>query len=279
MRKKIIIIGGNGAMGKLFKKLWESQEHQVEALGSNDWGIANELLINADLVVVSVPVNKTCEVIQKIAGYLSSETILADFTSIKILPINVMLKYHNGPILGLHPMFGPTISSPNKQVIISCGGRDTIKSQWVIDSFKLLEFKIIDLLPSRHDEIMGFVQGIEHFSTFALGAFLKDQDLHPNSLFEISSPIYQAKLAMMGRIFDQDPKLYADIIMSDDARIELIEKYVKYLQEWVLELRKYNKTEFINEFSATSSWMGNFTEKSQLASDKFLAEVGHIYAE
>lgn len=273
----IVIIGGNGAMGKLFHSLWAAQQHFVKSLDLSNWNNASEIVSNADLVVISVPVASTKDVIQRIAPLLSMKTILADFTSIKVDMVNAMLDMYDGPVLGLHPMFGPTISTPQKQVIINCGGRGLDKSKWVLDSFTQLGFKIVELSTIKHDEIMGFIQGLEHFNTFALGGFLRKYDLHPDEIFNISSPIYQAKLALMGRIFDQDPKLYADIIMSDSSRISLIENYVDYLKGWIEDLKNYNKEKFIQDFKQTSNWMGDFTHDSQIASDHFLSEVGQIY--
>lgn len=273
----IVIVGGNGAMGKLFHSLWLSQNHVVKCLDLSNWDEASELLTNTHLVVISVPVDTTVAVIGEVAKYLLPTTILADFTSIKVAPMDAMLKAHTGPVLGLHPMFGPTIISPDKQVIINCGGRYLDESSWIIEGFTSLGFKIVELSTLKHDEIMGFIQGLEHFNTFALGGFLRTYNVHPNDIFNISSPIYQAKLALMGRIFDQDPKLYADIIMSDTNRINLIEKYVDYLDTWVKELKNSNKEKFIQDFEETSKWMGKFTHDSQIASDKFLSEVNQIY--
>ena len=94
-------------------------------------------------------------------------------------------------------------------------------------------FTISSMTAENHDQAMSFIQGIEHFSTFVLGSFLKSHGEHPDSLFNLASPIYQAKLALMGRIFDQDAALYADIITADAKRVALIDEYAKYFQHWI----------------------------------------------
>jgi len=273
MQRKITIVGGNGAMGKLFVNYFNSLNFITYSLDAGDWGNAQTLLYHVDIVIICVPINNTIEIIDKVCKYISNKTVLADFTSIKE-PIQLHMKrLHSGPILSLHPMFGPTIAAPKSQVIINCGGQDLGSSQWFIDSLKQLGFTLVDMTTQSHDQAMSFIQGVEHFSTFALGTFLKKHNVHPQDLFSIASPIYQTKLALLGRIFDQDAGLYADIIMSDDKRIKLIEEYITWLQEWVVKLKTHKREEFIEAFNQTSRWMGDFTHESQLSSDKFLTDV------
>lgn len=273
MHKIITIIGGAGLMGKLFTHYWQSQGNTVHSIDQHDWENAPSIINKSDLVIVSVPINHTQNIIKQIAAYLSKTTVLADFTSIKTIPLNLMLEVHSGPVLGLHPMFGPTISTPHNQVIINCGGRGDY--QWVLDSLSSIGFTISNMSADSHDQAMSFIQGIEHFSTFVLGTFLRHHEQHPSKLFNLASPIYQAKLALMGRIFDQDANLYADIITADQNRINLIDEYAKYFQEWVKKLNHPN--DFVNEFNQTKQWMGDFTNKAQLASDQFLTAVSESF--
>lgn len=273
MQKIITIIGGQGQIGKLFAHYWKNIGYIVRILDREDWNQAALLLNDCDLAVISVPINVTLFIINKIVPYLPKHAVLADFTSIKTTVIDKMLKTHKGPVLGLHPMFGPTITSAHKQVIINCGGRPDY--QWVLNSLAEIGFNIKDMPAIEHDESMSFIQGIEHFSTFVLGSFLYKHQKHPKHLFDLASPIYQAKLALMGRIFDQDATLYADIITADSGRTKLINEYAKYFQQWADDLN--NSDRIISEFEQVSNWMGDFTHKAQLASDQFLTEVSNSF--
>jgi prephenate dehydrogenase len=271
MQKIITIVGGSGQMGQLFSNYWTAHGIKVQSLGRNDWNNAHTLLNHCDLVLICVPIHDTIQIINQVTPYLNQSTILADFTSIKVRPLEAMLNLHNGTVLGLHPMFGPTIQKPDNQVVINCGGRGDYS--WVLDSLRQIGFTITNMDAAAHDKAMSFIQGIEHFSTFVLGSFLKSHNEHPNDLFNLASPIYQAKLALMGRIFDQDANLYADIITADPHRVELIDEYAKYFQQWVNKLSADRQDEFVSEFKDTRQWMGEFTHKSQLASDEFLTAV------
>ena len=63
-----------------------------------------------DLVVVSVPIRDTVRVIGEIAPFLREDQLLCDFTSLKTGPVAAMLR-SKAAVIGLHPMFGPTVSS------------------------------------------------------------------------------------------------------------------------------------------------------------------------
>ena len=269
-KKNIVIVGGHGLMGQLFTRLFNNVGHNVVPIGRNDWQTAPDILAQADWVIICVPISITIETITKIAKYISKDCVLSDFTSIKVDPLLAMLREHAGPVLGLHPMFGPTINSTKNQVIVNCSGRYPEKISWIIELLTKLGFTIKPMEATLHDQAMSFIQGIEHFLTFSLGTFLHHKNQHPEQLMEMASPIYLAKLLLMGRIFDQDAALYADIIMADKSRIKLIKEFSQWLNHWVDELEKSNKQEFIKEFESARNWMGKFTSYSQEVSDTFL---------
>lgn len=268
--KNITIIGGHGQMGQLFHRLWQEQGHTVYPIGRAEFESCDDKLKISDLVIICVPIKDTCDIIKKIAPRLQPNTVLADFTSLKSDPLMTMLAQHSGAVLGLHPMFGPTIHSPHNQIIVHCEGRNPSLCQWIIDSLSNIGFTLKAMNANKHDQAMNFIQGIEHFLTFSLGTFLHQKNEHPKELLEIASPIYLAKLLLMGRIFDQDPTLYADIIMADKKRIALIKEFGIWLNTWVTKLENYDKIQFIEEFKNASSWMGEFTAYAQKISDDFL---------
>ncbi len=269
-KKQISIIGGPGQMGQLFTRLLGELGHQIQSIGINDWDNLQSRLCHSDLVIVSVPIASTLSVIQQLAPLLPAHCILCDFTSIKVEPLLAMLSCHSGPVLGLHPMFGPTIKSTSTQVIVHCSGRHSAAAQWLLDDILRLGFTLKEMSASAHDQAMSFIQGLEHFLTFCLGSFLKHKGQHPEQLQEIASPIYLAKLMLLGRIFHQDANLYASIISANPQRITLLREFSTWIAHWVTELECNNQQAFVNEFNNTKQWMGKFTAAAQKISDEFL---------
>jgi prephenate dehydrogenase len=268
--KNITIVGGKGQMGQLFTRLLSSLGHQVKVLDKEDWADAKNLLAGADLVLVSVPIHETISIIQDLKPYLEQHTVLADLTSLQTEPLKLMLENHLGPVVSLHPMFGPTISSPVNQGIIYSEGRAPVYYQWLLDDLQKLGFILQAMPANKHDNLMNFVQGLEHFNTIALGLFLREQHINIDELNKLASPIYRIKLLLLGRIFDQDATLYTDIMTADKTRLELIENYLKSAQALLKDLQAGKRQEVIENFNQVASYLGDFTNLAQTESDTLL---------
>jgi len=256
----ITIIGGNGQLGRIFVRMFQLSGYQVRILGRNDWDRATELLSDAGLVIVSVPINVTQSMIEKAGPYLNPDCILADFTSIKEAPVQTMLQAHSGPVLGLHPMFGPDISSLAKQVVAYSDGRMPEKYQWLLEQILIWGAKIVPIDAKEHDRNMMLIQAMRHFSTFVYGVNLTKENPQLDQLMALSSPIYRLELAMVGRLFAQDPVLYADIIMSSPNNIAAIKRFYHSFGEAIKLLDTQDKAGFIQEFKQVEQWFGDYAQ-------------------
>lgn len=270
--RRICIIGGHGAMGQCLAFFLKQLAHyEITLFGEDDWQEAQTLLKSQDMVIISTPIALTDEIITRASRYISSDTILADLTSIKSAPITQMLSTHRGAVVGLHPIFGPTVTNSNKQVIVYCDGRDSQHYQWFISDLITLGFTLKKMTASAHDQAMTFIQGIEHFSVFCMGIFLKQHNIHLEELMAISSPVYKMELNIIGRLFSQDADLYANIIASDDGRLNSIHDYAQLILKQVEQLKSTNgKLEFSEQFNDVKEWMGVFADKAYQESDRLL---------
>ncbi len=86
-------------------------------------------------MIVSVPIHVTEQVIAQLPP-LPSDCILVDLASVKSGPLQAMLAAHDGPVLGLHPMFGPDSGSLAKQVVVWCDGRQPEAYQWFLEQIR-----------------------------------------------------------------------------------------------------------------------------------------------
>lgn len=271
--RKIVIIGGRGGIGRIFTRLFMASGYSVEVMGHRDWDRSAEIFAGAGLVIVCVPIDVTEEVMRKLKGLLSDDCVLADFTSVKTLPMNIMHEVHQGPVLGLHPMFGPDISNMAKQLIIAVEGRSPEKSAWVIDQMTLWGALVRKYTASEHDEAMSYIQALRHFTTFCYGVFMARENPDLNTLMALSSPIYHMELMMVGRLFAQDPVLYADIILSNRRNIEIIERYSQEIQNSIELLKKGDREEFIRQFSMTKDFFGPLAESFMEESRRLIAKM------
>ncbi len=260
--KHILYIGGEGGMGKLYKRITEQTGHHAYSIDKGNWFELEELSEKLDLVIVTVPINVTESVIERLKGRLTDSTILADFTSNKTKPINAMLEAHAGPVIGLHPMHGPDVANLSKQLMVICPGREAEKADWFVKQCELWGMRIIHADQHKHDHVMHLVQGLRHFVALLHGSFMKQYDLKPSDMVEYSSPIYRAELMMTGRIFAQSAELYADIVFADEERRELLSNFFDHHLK-LAELVKANDREgFIREFESVTDFFGKFATQA-----------------
>ena len=269
---KVVIIGGQGQLGRLFGQMFGLSGYRVETLEQGDWPRSDEILADAGLVMVAVPIDITCQIIDRL-GKLPADCLLVDVTSVKAAPLEHMLAVHPGPVLGLHPMFGPDVASLAKQVIVCCQGRDPAASQWLLDQMTIWGARLQQVEAKAHDEAMTLIQALRHFATFAYGWHLSREQANIDRLLNLSSPIYRLELAMVGRLFAQDPHLYADIILSSPQNLAMIRRYYQNFGEVLGLLEQGDRAGFIDAFSQVSGFFGEHADEFLRESRMLLAQA------
>lgn len=249
-------------MGSLYRRFADQSGHETYSIDKANWFELEEMAPKLDLVVITVPINVTEDVIARVAPKLKPETILADFTSNKTGPLRAMQSAHKGPVVGLHPMHGPDVPNLSKQLMVFCSGRESDKADWFKEQCRLWGMQVIEAEPEKHDHVMNLVQGLRHFVALLHGSFMKQYDLNPNEMLEYSSPIYRAELMMTGRIFAQDAELYADIVFSSKERRELLLSFFKHHQTLMEMVEQDDKEGFIKEFEMVTDFFGSFASQA-----------------
>lgn len=97
--RPVVIIGGQGQMGRLFSRMLNLSGYQVRTLEQEDWSQAESILADAGMVIVSVPIHITEEVINRLPK-LPADCILLDLASVKNKPLQAMLAAMKGQFWG-----------------------------------------------------------------------------------------------------------------------------------------------------------------------------------
>ncbi|MBQ4828530.1 bifunctional chorismate mutase/prephenate dehydrogenase [Alteromonas sp. MMG017] len=270
----IVVIGGAGALGKIFVSLFERSGYSVSVVEREDWesGHAADVLSTAALAVVAVPINLTEQVIGQLS-MLPESCILADITSIKVKPIEAMMSVHKGPVVGLHPMFGPDAPGMIKQVVVVCEGRNESAYGWLIDQMRIWGATIHNSTAEEHDKSMAYIQVMRHFNTFVYGEHLRGENPDLESLTMFSSPIYRLELAMVGRLFAQAPELYADIIFNNPENFALLRRFYDRFGLALNVLEKGDKKAFIKQFLTIGNWFGSYAKTCLVDSKQLLLKA------
>ncbi len=224
---RILILGGTGETGSWFARYFKEKGFDVAIWGpSGKVAVAERLGVRyahdrmgeveqSDIVLVSVLIDKTVEVIREVAPRMHAGSLLMDVASIKSGPVRAMKTYAPKGVeaIGTHPMFGPSTPSLKGQIIIftpvegkSQKWPNIIRSLFESDGARI---EILDA--GEHDEIMAVVQALTHFAYIGIGATLKALDFNVEKSRKFMSPVYEIMIDFVGRILDQNPELYASI--------------------------------------------------------------------
>ncbi|NVJ61376.1 MAG: bifunctional chorismate mutase/prephenate dehydrogenase [Gammaproteobacteria bacterium] len=270
---QITIIGGLGQVGRLFVELFERSGHEVKVLDIDDDLSLPMHYRSADLILLSVPFESFISNLQKLPQ-LNQTTILADLSSSKSEPVNKMLEFHAGPVIGLHPMFGPTLEHVAQQLIICSQGRHLDKCTWLIEQFRLWGCKV-ELLPAvQHDELMSYVQGARHLSAIVLGDLIMQNQVDLSQLSRVSTPAFRLELALMARLFTHHAELYVDILLSSTAHTEVLSQFSECHAKWAHLLKAQDRQSMMNRFTEIAEFLYEFSpnlaSSSQQVLDSFL---------
>jgi prephenate dehydrogenase len=240
---RIAIIGGTGNFGRIFAKLFKEEGHDVVITGRNipkGEKVADEIGVEftndnckaareADIVVISVYIENTVEVIKEVAPHVRPGCLLMDLTSVKVEPCEAMVKYADPEveIIGTHPMFGPRITSLEGQTFILTPIRTKKWESFLLDFLERQKAKVYITTPEEHDQIMSVVQGLTHFAYISVASTLKELGVDVKYSKKFASPIYGLMLDLIARIVGQSPQLYAAIQMHNPNVREVHESFIE----------------------------------------------------
>ena len=228
---EIGIIGGTGGIGKWFVEFFRKEGYTVHVAGRREGMNLEEMARACRVVIVSVPIEATADVIKEVGPLLPKETLFMDFTSLKGEPVRLMVQHSQAEVMGCHPLFGPDTNSIAGQNIVFCPVRVNVWSEWPGELFRKRGAAVIETTPELHDEMMAFVQALNHVNTIMMGLILKETAPVQDELRKFSTPAFDTKLAMIDKIFADNPRLYAEIIIRNPQVESLLARYEERLAE------------------------------------------------
>jgi chorismate mutase/prephenate dehydrogenase len=82
---------------------------------------------------------------------------------------------------------------------------------------------------------------------------------------------------MVGRLFAQDPWLYAEIVFASPERQALLRDFVQSLQQNLGLIEAGDKTEFVARFRKIAEWFGPFGEQAMRESTFVVEKLVHRF--
>lgn len=177
-----------------------------------------------DLILPLVPISQLEQVLQDMVPFLKKRAIVADCCSVKIKPVEAMLKHlpEQVSILATHPMFGPDSASDTLfgSKLVLCPVRI---SNTVYAPIKLyLEkhgLKLIETTPEAHDEQISRSLFLAHF----IGRALIEIEATP---LDIDTKGYRRLMKILLTVENDSWQLFEDMYQhnpyAEETRIDFL---------------------------------------------------------
>ena len=292
VKMNVGIIGGSDGLGKTliyyfrddFEVYITGRDHKKGKQVADEMNVnyieSNEGLANiSDILVISVPIQHTCDVIREVAPFMKSGSVMVDVTSVKEGPTKTMGEVLPDSVeyIPTHPVFGPRTTRLDNQVIVLTADR---KGKWYSKVYEYLASKnmrIIETTAEKHDFMMSIVQVLTHFSFISTASAIEKLSVDISETEDYESPIYNLMIDMIARIVSQNPYLTYNIqSMNSNGN-----KVRNALAEAVLELRdvinKGDEDEFIDIAIKATKHMGDITNALG-RSDKAIGALSYEYS-
>lgn len=238
------------------------EKHLDEAihLGIIDQKAAENDLINADLVIVAVPVDIALVILPEILNKIGEQTLVFDVGSTKN-PICEAIENHpkRRNFMACHPIAGTEFSGPKAAIkglykgktnIICEVEKTTFKLQEkAMDLFKKLGMRIRYMDPKSHDKHIAYVSHLSHISSFMLGKTVIQKEKYEQDIFDMAGSGFESTV----RLAKSSPAMWTPIFKQNKKQvIKSLEEYIQNLSNFKDLLENDNYEEVYNEMQNTN---------------------------
>lgn len=258
-------------MGSFFKDVFEKLGFSVLVSDIGTKMTNKKLVKKSDIVFFSVPIHLTEKVINEVVPFTRKDQLLLDCTSLKTIPMRAMMK-SPASVIGLHPMFRPNpLLGLQNQTFVLCKGRASKKQIKTVKSWFIQGgAKVIEMSAKEHDKLMSIIQVLIHFHAITLGNTFEKLGVSLKDTLKVASPIYRLEMDMIGRIFSQDPLLYAAIEMFNPETKRVTAALLRETEKLARIVLSKDIGKFKKAFFKTSQFLGDFKEKALEETNRLL---------
>ena len=239
-----------------------SQDHlqEAETLGLIDRQGAFEELKEADLVIVSTPVDALLELVPKVLDAVGEETLVIDAGSTKALICQMVEKHPNRRnFMACHPIAGTEFSGPSaalrglfeeKTNIICEVEKTAFKLQEKgLDIFSKMGMRIRYMSPVAHDKHIAYVSHLSHISSFMLGKTVIEKEKNERDIFDMAGSGFESTV----RLAKSSPAMWTPIFKQNKNNVmEVLEAYIDNLKAFRSKLRQDDYDGIYNEMDNTN---------------------------
>jgi prephenate dehydrogenase len=268
--RNITIVGGSGGMGQVFGKYFKQHGFKVTLFARNKnrlkqvaevLGLAYEIDLkksveNADIVMVSIPIHSTLDMIQTIAPLMKKNSLIFDIASIKEEICKKLDEVHKKyPIntLSIHPMFGPGITNMKNYniIVIKIGGTEHYDSK-VKEFLKIFSSDgliLIETTPKVHDSRIALTLGAPHMFNILFLNLLKRTKEPLNELTQYTGTTFLLQKVFAESIIQREMEMFGEIQIENNSFHKILDIFEDLVREYKLLIKNKDIKSFKRIFT------------------------------
>ena len=217
-----------------------------------------EDVVNADLVIISIPVDATVKLLPSVLDKISDSALVVDAGSTKSAICKVVEDHpKRRNFLAMHPIAGTEYSGPSAAISGLFEGKTNIICEVEKTTFKLQEkalelFKSIGMRirymnPEAHDKHIAYVSHLSHISSFMLGKTVIDKEKNERDIFDMAGSGFASTV----RLAKSSPEMWTPIFKQNKQNV------VETLEEYINNLNRFKELMLQDDFEAIFDEMKN----------------------
>ena len=197
-------------------------------------------LKNADLVVLTVPVDVATGLLPEVLDAIGEHTIVLDMGSTKAAVCESVATHPNRRnFMACHPIAGTEFSGPSAAIKGLYTGKTNIICEVEKTAFKLQEkaleiFKKLDMRirymePNAHDKHIAYMSHLSHISSFMLGKTVIQKEKNERDIFDMAGSGFASTV----RLAKSNPVTWTSIFKQNKENIlETLDEYIANLNHF-----------------------------------------------
>ncbi len=266
---KVAILGGTGSMGQWFAKYYRDKGFEVIISGRTpemtariakklgiDYAESDvEAVSDANIVIVSHPIEVTTKSILETVVHLQKGAILFDIASVKGDAIEALEKASEMGVraISIHPLYGPGAQSiRGKQILMIPISEDVHVVNEMTQMFEA-DGGIVYVLESGevHDKMMALTLGLPHLINIIFGKVISEEDIRVVKKY--SGTTFALQLLLAESVLSQDPNLYYAIQSQNPVFQNVLNQLIGILEDLASVITTRDKKRFIKTFEETKA--------------------------
>lgn len=240
---RIAVIGGAGRMGQWLTHHFSSLGHSVVisdpiSLKQSMTARSGEVSIarnnvdaaeGAEVVIISVPIEKTPDVIREVVQHMREGATLCEISSVKGMTPELLRECAADKVqpLSIHPMFGPGSSTQNQKILLLPILDAEVEKRVVTSLFP--HVPIILTTQDAHDRAMALTISLPYLVNMVLASVFAEEDIA--LLQRLGGTTFAMQFLVTGSVMSNDSCLHRAMHIANEHSIGILSKFQSIFQK------------------------------------------------